>query len=447
MSRIIITSSLGNSFDIKIESFRQLTPNKLLNKLISAGYIKAQSFCILYCSLDENSEQIPAAKYNTPLTKLGFHDGSVLFLRVKLDKKSVTFTISIHQEHSFGNSTSYLTPSHEFKRKHSLKRLLAFKKYYSDTGFVEDRLPLGALIIRAFNSFSKLIIGAFNSFSKVILHSLRRWAHKKDPVFSSVFCPAEIGYKSHMLVQVYLHLWEETDLVQSLARESQKETERRVFIPLQCHLKHGDKVDILLNINGESLLHSEKKSIIWQGSFTKCSFAYFVPGDIKVKELNCKTVLTVNEIPIGEMQFITKIVRKPRYQVAEVINRNYRKIFISYAHLDEDRVNFLARGLKVAGIDHFFDREYLKAGDIYPEKIRDYINSADLFILCWSKNAAASDYVTKERTQALSLAYPQKKENATLSMYPIRCSPHAELPDDMKGNYHFETISNNLPPS
>lgn len=92
--------------------------------------------------------------------------------------------------------------------------------------------------------------------------------------------------------------------------------------------------------------------------------------------------------------------------------------------------------------DYFFDRHYLKAGDIFPQKIQDYISKADLFILCWSENASKSEYVEKERTQALERAYPkvQPADQAELSIYPINIEPHAELPSDMKGYYHFGRI-------
>ena len=31
------------------------------------------------------------------------------------------------------------------------------------------------------------------------------------------------------------------------------------------------------------------KSVIWQSSFTKCSFDYFVPNDVDVDELSCES--------------------------------------------------------------------------------------------------------------------------------------------------------------
>lgn len=266
-------------------------------------------------------------------------------------------------------------------------------------------------------------------------------AIEKD-VYSSLFSPAELSPKSHMLVQVYLHLFEETEKVKSLAQESDKRAERRDYMPLQCKLKKGDKVDALLNIYGETLLMSDKKSVVWQGSFTKCSFDYFVPKDIDVDELSCVALLTVNNIPVGEMRFITRIVESPRKLNPEIIAHKYNKVFISYAHKDEAKVKSFHEGLKLAGIEHFFDRAYLKTGDVFPQVIQDYIDSADLFVLFWSENAAQSDYVQKERSQALERAFPQVKpqQDAKLSIYPMSIEPRAELPSDMKENYHFGEI-------
>lgn len=153
-------------------------------------------------------------------------------------------------------------------------------------------------------------------------------------------------------------------------------------------------------------------------------------------------ILSVNGAQIGEMCFVTEIVETPRSLHPEVFTRKYKKIFISYAHQDESKVKFIAQAYKAQGVDYFFDRDYLKAGDIFPQKIENYINSADLFILCWSKNAAQSDYVKKERNQALDRAYPKVKpiEKAPLSIYPLSIEPREELPEDMRDTYNFELV-------
>ena len=286
--------------------------------------------------------------------------------------------------------------------------------------------------------------GELTSFSPIIRKRSfwNKLFGKTYETFSSIFAPAEVKRKSHMLVQVYLHLYEETEKVKTLAQESDKNAKRRDYIPLQCKLKKGDKVDVQLNIYGETLLTSDKKSVVWQGSFIKCSFDYFVPKDIDVDELSCVALLSVNGMPIGEMRFITKIVDSPRQLNPEIIAHKYKKVFISYSHQDESKVKFLHEGLELGSVPHFFDRKYLKAGDVFPQVIQDYINSADLFILCWSENASKSEYVQKERLQALERAFPQVRpeQAAKLRIYPMSIEPRAELPSDMKENYHFGEI-------
>lgn len=72
---------------------------------------------------------------------------------------------------------------------------------------------------------------------KHIWQSLINGIRKEQVVYSSVFAPMNVTPYSHMIVQVYLHLFEETEKVMALAQESQLNAERRDYIPLQCKLK------------------------------------------------------------------------------------------------------------------------------------------------------------------------------------------------------------------
>lgn len=300
---------------------------------------------------------------------------------------------------------------------------------------------ISRIVLAPLSAISAGLSGLFHTFTK------SKTAPKidctmLDQVFSSIFAPSEVKRQSHLLVQVYLHLFEETEKVKAIAIESQKDTERRDYVPLQCKLNNGDKVDVLINIYGESLVFTETKSLIWRGSFTKCTFDYFVAQDIDADELSCMAIITTNEIPIGEMHFVTQIVNNPRHLNTKIVARQFKKVFISYSHKDEEKVKAFHKGLELSGIEHFFDRAYLKAGDVFPKVIRDYINSADLFVLFWSKNASNSEYVENERKQALQRAFPQVKPQdlAKLTIYPISIEPRTDLPDDMKDNYHFGVI-------
>ena len=267
------------------------------------------------------------------------------------------------------------------------------------------------------------------------------FGNKYNEVYSSIFTPTEVKLKSHLQVQVYLHLYEESEKVKSFAQESDKNAERRDYIPLSLKLKKGDKVDVEFNVYGETRLASDRKLIVWQGSYTKCSFDYFVPKDIDVEELSCEANLFVNGAMIGEMRFLTQIVEVPRNLNPEILSHRFNRIFISYAHQDAQQIKLLALAYKAQGVDYFYDKDSLAPGDVYEEKIFDYIDSSDLFVLCWSKNAAVSDYVAKEKGQALLRAYPQlSQREATLKICPISIEPRADLPSDMKEVYNFEVI-------
>ena len=157
-------------------------------------------------------------------------------------------------------------------------------------------------------------------------------------------------------------------------------------------------------------------------------------------EICCEVNLSLNNVPIGEMLFNVKIGEVEDTTPAEFGSREYNKIFISYSHDDVAKVKYIANAYRLEGKEYFFDRHYLKSGDVYPEEIKNFINTSDLFILCWSANASKSEYVRKELSQALNLAYPkiQPREKARLTIRPISIDPRADPPDEMKDIYNFE---------
>ena len=197
-----------------------------------------------------------------------------------------------------------------------------------------------------------------------------------------------------------------------------------------------------LNINGVSLLYNFRKSVIWQGSFVKRAFDFIVPSDINVPELSCSVNIFVNGAIAGELIFLTSIVDSPRQLNTNVCARPTKKLFISYSHKDIASAEKIAKIHEALGIDVFFDKHRLKAGYIYSEEISKFIQNADTFVLCWSENAAKSDYVEKERQEALALAYPQSKprEQAQLWILPYNIEPHAVPPADMIEHYHFDEL-------
>lgn len=433
----------GEEFEIEDVDLSQLTPRQLIDEMINQGFLPAETIGP-YGVVDKNGKKVDDEDLCSSFAQLGFVDGDTVRIIMRASggggEGVIPSSIKIF-------STFIPQPRKERQKSNQEPEE---SDNYSGGALAGAAIGAGGILLGG--PLGGIIGGVAGAVGCHFGDSHKEWYDEEGQtmpntndiyeVYSSVFAPAEVKRKSHMLVQVYLHLYEETEKVKSLAQESDKNAERRDYIPLQCKLKKGDKVDVQLNIYGETLMMSDKKSVVWQGSFTKCSFDYVVPKDIDVDELSCVAMLAVNGVPVGEMRFITRIVDAPRQLNPEIIAHKFSKVFISYSHLDESKVKFLHEGLELGSVPHFFDRKYLKAGDVFPQVIQDYINSADLFILCWSENASKSEYVQKERLQALERAFPQvQPENAAkLRIYPMNIEPRAELPSDMKEVYNFEVI-------
>ena len=267
-------------------------------------------------------------------------------------------------------------------------------------------------------------------------------AKKQGAHSASVFAPSEIIKGDDMMIQVYLYEDKDHNNVVVSASGSDEGTIERSQIPLNFNLEIGDNVKIHFN-----LLHvpeaAQVKSFVWQGKATKCFFNVTIPSDYDKKKCFVEIFLSVNEVPLGEMSFTTKIVEEYSSEkiATNIFPKQFKKVFISYSHADIDNVQFVATAYKALGVNYFFDSDNLVGGDVYEEKIMNNIDSSDLFILCWSANAAKSDFIPKEIDRALIRAYPQKShEEATIKIYPISIEPHATLPDVMAKKYHFDIL-------
>jgi hypothetical protein len=271
----------------------------------------------------------------------------------------------------------------------------------------------------------------------------RVFGRKSGVSFASAFLPDTVSRGGSMMIQVYLYSSGERDIVCAEATHCDHFTEEKSFVPLYVRLKKGDKITVNLRIRNLEVERSSK-SIIWQGHYTKACFHAFIDHDWKEDNIYGEIFISINNTIIGELDFITNVISDyvKIQQTAKIISRQYKKVFISYAHQDESKVKYIAEAYRAQGIDYFFDRHYLKGGDIFPLVIQDFISNADLFFLCWSENAANSEYVEKERKQALQRAFPnvQPSETTGLTIYPVSIEPYAELPEDMKDYYNFEQL-------
>ncbi|WP_288623865.1 toll/interleukin-1 receptor domain-containing protein [uncultured Streptococcus sp.] len=78
------------------------------------------------------------------------------------------------------------------------------------------------------------------------------------------------------------------------------------------------------------------------------------------------------------------------------LNRNYRKVFISYSHKDEEKVVALETRLKDYGIPVWRDSYDIAFGESITEKISEGMQNSSIFLLCLSQHTKESLYAKQE---------------------------------------------------
>lgn len=254
---------------------------------------------------------------------------------------------------------------------------------------------------------------------------------------ASAYAPAVVVPHKHFLVRVFLHKPEEASTIDQTVRDVDKTAVKKANKPLDIPIKKGDNITVQLSMSGDTRIDEPIQNVVWRSRYVECDFACEVYGE-NVNSIIGKAIIIVNTIPAGDLKFTIEVAEQISATVYTPIeSRRYSKIFISYSHADEAQVRGFAECCRALGTDYFFDRHTLRAGDMFKDKILDYINNADLFVLCWSKNAAESEWVQIEREHALSLIRDGK---ARLSIYPLSLKPEAPLPLDMSDKYNFGTL-------
>ena len=260
---------------------------------------------------------------------------------------------------------------------------------------------------------------------------------KSEMVNATAYAPAEIMPYRHFIVRVFIHKPKESGKIAKSVKDVDKNAVKIANKSLEIPVKEGDKITVKLSMTDGVVVDESIQNVVWNDHYIECDFGcqltkrsvYSVLGHV---------IVAINNRPQGDLKFTLDVVTTESTKVyAPVETRRYSKIFISYAHADYSQVRGIAEGCKMNGSDYFFDRHTLQAGDIFKDKILQYIDNADLFVLCWSKNAAESEWVQIERKHALALI---ESGNHQLAIYPLSMPPEAPLPADMSDKYNFATL-------
>jgi hypothetical protein len=124
--------------------------------------------------------------------------------------------------------------------------------------------------------------------------------------------------------------------------------------------------------------------------------------------------------------------------------RPYHDIFASYSHKDTAIVEEFERYIRALGDRYLIDRETLRAGEVWDDRLRGMIRQADVFQLFWSRNAMQSTFVEQEWRYALSLG----RESFIRPVFwedPLPELPERGLPPEELRRLHFQRFGGSPP--
>jgi hypothetical protein len=236
------------------------------------------------------------------------------------------------------------------------------------------------------------------------------------PADATAFAPKKLRRGSPELIRIVIHQPKDLQAVIKAARRIDPRTD-----PAPSGMKIGDvalgaSVGVSLEVRGAACDGALQRRN-WQGDALDFNFSAEPDGDVKQAVFLARVF--VDDAQIGVLAFTRPVggAYKAAHASGDRVRlKRHKRVFISYSSKDRETVAAIATAYQAAGVEHFFDRTSLKSGEEWSPRLRQEIDRADLFHLCWSKAAAASEWVEKETEHALTRRRRAKKPDITVQM-------------------------------
>lgn len=260
-----------------------------------------------------------------------------------------------------------------------------------------------------------------------------------EQVDCTAFAPLKAAPGTEILVQVFVHLPLQADDARALATEFAPGAQRRQWKALEAPISRGDRIEIELSMPGAQI-DDPRGSLLWDGRAQSVQFGVTLPRELAQQALTGTVAVSRNDVPIGHLKFQLAIdPAAPGGELEPVGNRtcNYKYAFISYASKDREDMLKVLQGFAVNGIRYFADVLTIEPGARWARRIEAGIDECDLFLLIWSKQAKASEWVKREVLHAQ--ARQANDPDGPPEIRPIFVELPIELPWPDVGDLQFNS--------
>ena len=247
------------------------------------------------------------------------------------------------------------------------------------------------------------------------------------PADATAFAPKKLRRGSPELVRIVIHQPKDLKNVIKAARKIDPRTDAAPSGMKVGNVPLGASVGVSLEVRG-AVCDGAIQRRVWQGEPLDFNFSAEAEDDVKQAVFLARVF--IDDAQIGVLAF-TRPIGGPKKNAAsndKVRLKRHKRVFLSYSSKDRETVSAIATAYEAAGVQHFFDRTSLKSGEEWSPRLRQELDRADLFHLCWSKSAAESEWVEKEAEHALTRRRRSNGKKPEITVQMLDGPPWAKHP-------------------
>lgn len=191
----------------------------------------------------------------------------------------------------------------------------------------------------------------------------------------------------------------EEQKVEAILKES--DPDNKILLGLDhCNWQKGTEIKVRLY--GDQLVVDEAiQTFLWMGKYKILNFDISLAEHAKPGNVVVKVDVYIADIIIAKLRYTLKIDVEAAQADVHIKAKPYKNAFASYSDKDRDRVIDRLSEIERNGVKIFWDKMNLQPGQPWEEELDKAIKDTEVFMLFWSANAKASEWVAWEWKTAL----------------------------------------------